>query len=736
MPTPFRWQSGERRSYGVVYPKYELRSRTFSLALLATVLLLIPFLASCGAVGSATAAPAVTVTVSPTSAQPFQDETVQFQAAVLNAGSSAVQWQVNQVAGGNSSVGTIDASGLYTAPALVPNPATVTVSAVLQSDTTKTGSSSVTIHSLSSITGTLALSPTLSSVTTSQSVQFEILTPGVTPADLTWSATGGTISAGGLFSPPTTPGPYTILAKLTANPNTAGSATVEVTDFPGTLTWRNDNARSGVNDRELALAPATVNSSSFGLLFKCSVDGFIYAQPLYVPNLTIAGKGVHNAVIVATDHNSVYAFDADSSPCVQLWQTSLGNGSPPISLPTLQITGTDMPFVGITGTPVIDAASKRLYAVAATMGFDGLTFTYTNSLYSLDITAIQSAVQPPGVQIVSPQPASPGFSSFGQMQSSALLLESGNIYAGFGSIGGMCAGEPNPCLYRGWLFAHDLNAHPTGAFDATPGPLGDGGLGAGGSGPSADSSGNIFVTTGDGPFGPSVNGTNYSDSILHLTNGSSTGLSLLDFFTPCEQTIAETGAEDVGTGSPVLVQSPLSPLQLILAGSTSGSLYVVNAGAMGRLCPGSSVNMQKTLVSRNPILTTPLFWPSNNCAYVAPANSTLQSVSLPPALFPACASASQSPETLGPEGSTPVISANGTKNAIVWLIDSGGLANSPIAPAILRAYNPDNLSKEIYNSAAASRDQAGPAVKFTVPTVANGKVYVGTQTELDVYGLK
>jgi hypothetical protein len=169
---------------------------------------------------------------------------VQFKAVVQNASNAAVNWQVNTIPGGNATAGTIDPSGLYTAPASLPNPPTVTVMAVLRSDATKTGSASVTIQALSSVTGPIVVSPSLSSVTTSQTIQFNVLTPGINNNEVTWTASGGTITTSGNFTPPSTPGAYTIDASL---PNAQGLATVEVTNYPGTLTWRNDNSRSGIN---------------------------------------------------------------------------------------------------------------------------------------------------------------------------------------------------------------------------------------------------------------------------------------------------------------------------------------------------------------------------------------------------------------------------------------------------------------------------------------------------------
>jgi hypothetical protein len=309
----------------------------------------------------------------PNSAQLFPGGNKQFNALVENASSSAVNWQLSQPSGGNTDVGTISSSGYYTAPNSVSSQATVMVTAVLQADSSATGSASVTIQ------GQLSLSPLLASVTTSQPLQLNLLTAGVTNTEVNWAVDGiangsptiGSISTSGVpsnsidYIPPPTAGSHTITAKLITNASVAGSAQVDVTDFQGTLTWRNDNARSGVNRRELALAPARVSSSTFGKLFSCSIDGYAYAQPLYVPNLTIPGERTRNVVLVATENDSLFAFDADVNPCKQLWKTRL---IPPDDQPILSpIVPLDIsPSVGITGTPVIDVSKSVLYAVAAT----------------------------------------------------------------------------------------------------------------------------------------------------------------------------------------------------------------------------------------------------------------------------------------------------------------------------------------------------------------------------------
>jgi hypothetical protein len=711
------------RSVCVCLPRLKFLLFLFSLAAICI---------SCGAYVSGPPPP-VSVTVTPGSAQPFAGQTVQFKATVQNATSNGVNWLVNQVPGGNVTVGTIDSTGLYTAPASVPNQPTVTVTAVLQSDSTKTGSSSVTILALSTIQGPLSLFPALSSVTTSQTLQLNVLTPGVSNSDVNWASDGGTVSPGGLYTPPHTAGNYTIIATLQANANAVGSAQVEVTDFPGTFTWRNDNSRSGVNSQELALGSATVASSKFGKLFSCPLDGYAYAQPLYVANLAIPGSGTHNVVFVATEKDSVFAFDADASPCIRLWHTILiPAGSQAVATPNQDITSSDIaPFVGITGTPVIDMSTSTLYVVAKTSTM-GSNPAYSQLLYALDLATGQPKIRPTGTLIESPASVSPAFSPLLENQRAALLLDNNTVYVAFGSHGG----QGN---YHGWLLGFDSSSLlQTLYFDSTPDSMQGGGIWQSGGGPSADSNHEVFVLTGDGPFDANRGGVSYSESFLRL--GAAGALSVEDYFSPCDQTTLASAGLDVGASAPLLLPDSAgsaSQPHLMIGASKNGSLYLANRDNLGgfdTICPDLSSRVQTVLVGDGPILSTPVFW--NNSVYLAAGNGKLKAFPVAGGVLASSPAASQSPETFGPQGATPVISSKGASNALIWLIDSSGALATPNTPAILRAFDPNNLSSEIYNSAMApSRDTAGLAVKFTVPTVANAKVYVGTQTELDVYGL-
>ncbi len=577
MPSPFDLHCAEFSARSASPASRPLRWRGCGGILLLAPVLFSLFCVSCGAVGSGPPPPAVpaSVIVTPSSAQPFTGASVQFSVQVQNAPGS-VNWMVNQIPEGNPTVGMISASGKYVAPSQIPiSGATVTVTAVLQAEPSVSGSASVTIQSPSSTQVQLTLSPALASVTTSQALQLNVQAAGISNTDVSWAVAcepagacvAGTISQTGLFTPPNAANSNIVTATLLADPSTTGRAIVEVTDFAGTLTWRNDNARSGINNRELVLAPSMVNPSTFGWLFRCPIDAAAYAQPLYVPNLAIPGNGTHNVVIVATEMDSVYAFDADAAPCQTLWHASVvPSGLQPISSFGLNI----VPFIGITGTPVIDTGASELYVVAA-VEMNQENPSYLHQLYALDLST-GTMLSPTGFTTFPPDAP---FSSAGQMQRAALLLDNGTVYVAFG-------GNGSPNAYHGWLFAFDAaSLAQTGVFDVTMPPASQGGIWMSGGGPSADSNHNIFVVTGDGPFNANrtQNSFSYSDSFLRLV--LSGGLSVADYFTPCDQANLQTAGLDVGTSAPVLLLEP----HLLIGGSKDGTLYAMNPDQLGGFCP-------------------------------------------------------------------------------------------------------------------------------------------------------
>jgi hypothetical protein len=690
-----------------------------------------------GLVSPAPTPPAqVTISVNPASATPYPDGVVAFSASVQNASATAVIWQVNNVTGGTAATGTITPTGVYTAPAQTPDHPAMMVTAVLQADSTKTASASVTIQSLDTVTH-LVLSPVLASVTTTQALQLSIVQPQLSDSLMNWfvdgilngNALSGTIF-NGVYTPPSTPGTHLIAASLVAKPSVSGTATAHVTDFAGNLTWRNDNFRSGVNAQEMALGPNSVRSETFGKLFSCPLNGYTYAQPLYVSNLAIPGGLTRNVVIVATEADTVVAIDADASPCTQLWKTTLiPAGASPILFPNFILAGSELgPLVGITGTPVIDLASATLYVVAATQT-SSLNPLFGLRLYALDLATGQPKIQPGGIEVGTAAVA-PVFSARTQNQRAALLLDNGIIYVAFGSYWGQ--GD-----YHGWVFSYDAATLAARSyFDVSP-TLGQGGIWQGGGGPAADSTHNVYVTTGAGSFSP---GSNYSESVLRLAPAT---LAFGDYFSPCDQANLYARAQDFGSSAPMLLPDsagiPARP-HLLVTGAKNGSLYILNRDALGGFsnsCPDVTPRGHVVAVGDAGIMSTPIYW--NNSIYVAAGNGRLKQFAVPAGGASDMLSAAQSPEAFGPQGATPVISWDGSSkdftSGIVWLIDSSGALSVPNSPAVLRAFSASDVSVELYNSAVRSADQAGLAVKFSVPTVANGKVYVGTQTELDVYGL-
>jgi hypothetical protein len=480
----------------------------------------------------------------------------------------------------------------------------------------------------------------------------------------------------------------------------------------------------------LALAPSTVNSATFGKLFSCALDAYPYAQPLYVPNLNIPGAGMRNVIVVATAKDTVFAFDADANPCIQLWRTSLiPAGQEAVPTPNFDIPTDDIaPFIGITGTPVIDATSGTIYVVAETRT-PLINAVYDERLYALDLATGQPKIQPAGIEFLSD--SSQIFSLLLENQRAALLLDNGHVYIAFGSHHGL--GN-----YHGWLFSYDASTlQQNSVFNVTPNSL-HGGIWQSGGGPSADSNHNVYVTTGNGPFDVNLGSNDYGDSFLRLNTAGA--LSVADYFSPCDQQTLSATNQEIGSSAPVLLPDSAgssSQPHLMMGGGKNGSLYGLNRDNLGGYsfpCPDSPDRAQVVPVGDASILSTPLFW--NNLVYIAAGNGRLKAFPLTGGVLESVPVASQSPETLGPQGATPVLSSNQANNAIIWLIDSSGAHVTPNAPAVLRAFDASNLSNEIYNSGLfASRDAAGPAVRFTVPTVANGKVYMGTQGELDVYGL-
>jgi hypothetical protein len=502
------------------------------------------------------------------------------------------------------------------------------------------------------------------------------------------------------------------------------------------LTYHNDNARDGQNLAETTLTPANVKHPQFKRLFSDAVDGFIYAQPLYVPDVSISGRGTHNVVFVATENDSVYAFDAETAES-PLWHTSFIDPSAGITtMPSSDAKcPANGPQFGITATPVIDAASGTIYVVANTKE----NGKYFQRLHALDISTgtekfggpvtLEASVRGTG------EGGTGGVISFDPLQQHirpGLLLANGLVYITSASH---CDHDP----WHGWVLAYNATSLARVAVLNTTPDAGRGGIWMSGGGPAADSDGNIFLATGNGTFDVNSGGVDYGDSYLKL-NGTS--LAVSDYFTPFNQATLNGLDLDLGSGGVLILPAQPGPHPDLLVGAGKGeTIYLVNRDDMGRFGPSGDMVVQEirngagasgcsAATAAGCVFDTAAYWQGK--VYFAGHNDALKAFQLKNGLL-GTTPVSKSTATFGIFGAVPAISANGATNGIVWVLDTSALPNGQ---AVLRAYNANNLSTELYDSnQAGTADQPGGAVRFSVPTIANGKVYVGTHTQLSVYGL-
>ena len=711
----------------------------------------------------------VAVSVGPTTASVQTGQPQNFTATVTNdAQNKGVTWTLSGSGCSGTACGTLSASSsasgvaiTYTAPATAPSPATLTLTATSVADTTRTASATITILAA---TGNIVVSvtPKRGALTITQSLAFTatVSNDGLNQG-VTWNITGGSLSATSsasgvavTFTAPSTAGIYSVTATSVSDVTKSASATVAVTDLAGVSTYHNNLSRDGTNTQEYALTTATVNTSTFGKLFSCAADGAIYAQPLWVSNLMIGGQK-HNVIIVATQHGSLYAFDADASPCLTLWHVSLidsahGGAAGETSVPsgsTGNLVGSGFgditPEVGITGTPVIDPNTDTLYVVCKSVIASSLTFF--QRLHAINLTSgAEKLAGPVNISATYPGTNTGGttvtFDPRNQNQRPGLVLTNGTVYVAWAS-------HEDKSVYYGWMMGYNATTlAQVSVFNATPN-VGFGGIWMGGGAPAADSSNNLYFITGNGNF--DANSTtspnnDYGDSFIKLTSS----FSVADWFTPSDQNTDNSNDLDFGSGgAAILVDQTSGPVaHLVIGGGKDGFLYLLNRDNMGHF--GDSNARQRFGIS-NSIFATAAFW--NNTLYIGGVGGHLKAFPFNPStgLFTTTAS-SQSSSSYGFPGTTPAVSSSGSTNGIAWALNDSQYCTpqSPgCGPAVLHAYDATNLATELWNSTQGTGNTAGFAVKFTVPTVANGKVYIGTRGndtgsgtsstpgELDVYGL-
>ena len=511
------------------------------------------------------------------------------------------------------------------------------------------------------------------------------------------------------------------------------SSTVAVAQVAVT-TYHNDSYRSGSNTQETVLTLSNVTMQSFGKRFTFAVQGYVYAQPLYVPGLTIGGT-THNVLFVATEHDQVYAFDVNSGQ--QLWRTNFLSTAgiryviSPVSSGDVGC-GDLVPEIGITGTPAIDTTTGTLYLVAKTKQYDRVTHTtsFYQTLHALDVKTGLDKVAP---HIISATAHGNGTGSIGgiltfdplvEAQRSALLLLNGQVVIAWAS-------HCDLGNYHGYVMSfNESNLLPRSVYVDTPNGY-EGGFWGGGAGPAADAARSIYLSTGNGHFDGM---TDFGDSVLRLSWAStSASITLSDYFTPWNQQTLDYNDTDFGSGGAMLLpdQPGTTYPHLLVQVGKEGTINLVNRDNMGHWHSGSDSQIVQTIpYAIGGIWGAPAFW--NNTAYFGGSYDRLKAFTFDPHAEKLSYS-SESPEYFNFPGSTPSVSSNATNNGIVWIIENDTYGGGN---AVLRAYDATNLGTELYNSEQnPGRDRVGLAVKFTVPTIADGSVLVGAENQVVVYGL-
>jgi len=649
---------------------------------------------------------------------------------------------------------TVTSAGIGTAVA----PGTATVTATFNN---VSGTDMVTVNAF-----TLTISPASPSFAMDSTQQFTASLSNGTgtaqdvTAQATWSVANtdvATIASGGLATG--VAAGYSTVSASYEGVTASEAITVTLPTGSGVSipTWHVDAYRSGLNSREVALTPANVAPASFGKLFSYLVDGYAFAEPLIMSNVTINGTA-HNVLYVATENDTVYAFDADNyGTGAPLWKTSLlQSGETPLQ------DGPIQPNQGITGTPVIDPTTNTLYVVSAEKSAASGSGYRLNALdiatgaqKSGSPVAIKASVAGSNATAVNGQVPLPG----GCIQRTALLLANGNIYMGIGSC------------HEGWVLAYNASSlAQVAVFNVSPNLDGEGqyasagGVWMGSGGPVADSAGNIYVSTGNGPWNPSQSA--YSDSVLKFDKN----LNLLDYFTPQDYAYMFCADSDLASGGLMMIPGSGQ----IIGGGKMGKLYLLNTANLGHeqandagatqtifaeqgvaspyqsTC-SDSAGSHTAMINSYEIFGTPAFFNGSLYVGVTPTSTSpfgvVHRFGYSSGVLSAQESSSPSVQQ-NTRGTTPFISANGTTDGIVWMIDEGQPINAPDAPttATLRAYDAQNLANQIYNSSTNTSDEPGYGIKFSSPVVANGKVYISTGNptpgssgslgEINVYGLK
>lgn len=586
----------------------------------------------------------------------------------------------------------------------------------------------------------VAITPTKAAVVIGQSTQFSAQVTNATDTRVTWdvngvpggNATVGTVSPSGAYTAPArVPStPISVMAISNADTSKSATAAVNVQGYSGVLSWHNDGGITGQNTSETLLTTGNVNQATFKKLFSYPLDDQSFAQPLYVANVVFPGGAQRNAVYVATASNTLYAFDADGNVKTPLWQKSLmPPGAKPVDGNTTGgIGGPITPNVGITGTPVIDGASGTLYAVTATQESGG----QVHRLHAIDISTGNEKFGGPVVIHASVSGTGSGssngqitFDPTVQLQRCALTLVNGVVYIAWASYQDFGS-------YHGWVMGYDAaTLAQTAVWNSTPNGQ-RGGIWMSAAPLSADSAGNLFLVVGNGTFDADSGGKDYGDTFVKLTP-SGNNFTVSDYFTPFDQATLSANDIDVGSsGFTMFPDQPGSVPHLGLSAGKAGKIYLLNRDNMGKFQSGSDSQIVQSIPNalgmqpNDEDFSTAVYYNGN--AYFIGNGDVIKQFQLQNGLLSTSPFA-KGTHVYGYPGANMSVSSNGSSNGIVWVIEASGVN-------VLHAYDASDVSKELYNSSqAGSRDQFGAAIRFTVPTVVNGKVFVAGQTQLAVFGL-
>jgi hypothetical protein len=585
--------------------------------------------------------------------------------------------------------------------------------------------------------------PSSQSVVVGQTATFSVAATGTTPLSYQWQK-GTTPITGATSATYTTPATisaddgtqFQVVVSNSVGSATSKAATLKVNAAGGAstdvLTYHNDIARTGQNLNETILTTSNVTSAKFGKLGFYSVDGLVDAQPLYASNVAVPGNGTHNLLIAATEHGSVYAFDADSGTTI--WHTSMLKAGETTS----DRRGCDQvaPEIGVTSTPVIDrtrGANGTVYVVA--MSKDG-SGNYHQRLHALDLALGTELFSGP-VEIQAKYPGT-GDNSDGTnvifdpgqyKERAGLLLMNGILYTSWASH---CDIRP----YTGWIIAYNpATLAQTSVLNVTPNGN-EGAIWMAGAGLAADSSGNIYFLDANGDFDTNLNSSgfpsngDYGNAFMKIS--TSAGLAVADYFEMDNQAVENGSDTDLGSGGamvlPDLNDGAGHTMHLAVGAGKDSNLYVVNRDSMGKFNQSNNSAIYQELPGKLPggVFAMPAYF--NNTVYYGSVGSQIQAFTITNAKLSASATA-HTANSFGYPGATPSVSANGASNGIVWAIENS-------TPAVLHAYDAGTLN-ELYNSnqAAAGRDQFGNGNKYMTPTIVNGKVFVGTPNGVAVFGL-